>query len=347
MSFAAYGKLQVLILRWNALTQIEGNSFEHLLDLRVDNVISLFERNLLIYTPNLTRLYLHHNHLTTISANTYFPATLVRLDISYNPFTCDCSLAWFQNWLHTTNVNATPFNETLCSQSSFKEIVNLPLEAFYPGDFCGINAPLISGLISGSVIVTLLGLLIYRKRWWLNYKIFLLKLFVLGYKQQEEDLQANDYEYELNIMCQDYDDDWAHGVFRPALEKRMPHLQRVAYGDEALRISMYYIDAVHHIIETSYKTVLLISNHCADDAWFITKVRVALEHVNETGLDKVILIFLEDIPDERLPYLVRLFLSRNRPNLVWTEDHDGQDLFWAYFKKSMQTNPQINHVLPI
>ncbi|XP_072181329.1 toll-like receptor 4 [Diadema setosum] len=490
MSFAAYGKLQVLILRWNALTQIEGNSFEHLLDLRVvymnfnnisrlpdalfhnnlhlsllelshnrltdipnnalgsiralkfiflghnlitnisfaqfsscqhlfkidltnnkithlhqesfaaiwnctidhldlafnklqflrldsndirvldplvlhgvrylkyidlfgnkieklANVISLFEKNLLIYTPNLTRLYLHNNHLTTISANTYFPETLVRLDISHNPFTCDCSLTWFQNWLHTTNVNATPFNETLCSQSSFKELVNLPLEAFHPGDFCGINAPLISGLISGSVIVTLLGLLIYRKRWWLNYKIFLLKLFVLGYKQQEEDVQANDYEYQLNIMCHDYDDDWVHRVLRPALEERMPHLQRVAYGDEALRVSMYYIDAVHHIIETSYKTVLLISNHCVDDAWFITKVRVALEHVNETGLDKVILVFLEDIPDERLPYLVRLFLSRNRPNLVWTEDHDGQDLFWAYFEKSMQTNPHINHVFPI
>ncbi|XP_071499685.1 toll-like receptor 3 [Diadema antillarum] len=332
MSFAAYGKLQVLILQWNALTQIEGNSFEHLLDLRVvymncNNIgrlpDALFHNNL-----HLSILELSHNRLTDIPNNAL-------------------GLAWFQNRLHTTHVNTSPLNETLCSQSSFKELVNQPLEAFHPGDFCGFNAPLISGLISGSVIVTLLGLLIYRKRWWLNYKIFLLKLFVLGYKQQEEDLQANDYEYGLNIMYHDDDDDWVHGVLRPALEERMPHLQRVAYGDEALRVSMYYIDAVHHIIETSYKTVFLISNHCVDDAWFITKVRVALEHVNETGLDKVILVFLEDIPDERLPYLVRLFLSRNRPNLVWTEDHDGQDLFWAYFEKSMQTNPQINHVFPI
>ncbi|XP_072181145.1 toll-like receptor 3 [Diadema setosum] len=276
------------------------------------------------------------------------PETLVRLDISNNPLVCDCSLAWFRNWLQTTNADVSPANETLCSQNSLKQFVNLPLGEFHPGDFCGINAPLIYGLILGSVSVTFLGLLIYRKRWWLKYKIFLLKLFVLGYEQQEEhDLQAGDYEYQLNIMCHDDDDDWVHGVLRPALEERMPHLQRVAYGDEALRISMYYVDAVYHIIDNSYKTVLLLSNHCSDDAWFITKVRVALEHVNETGLDKVILVFLEDIPDERLPYLVRLFLSRDRPNLLWTEDPDGQNLFWAYFEKCMRSNPQINHVLPI
>ncbi|XP_071476535.1 toll-like receptor 3 [Diadema antillarum] len=315
--------------------------------LLLNNLITLFDKNLLVDTPNLTKLYLHTNHLTTISANTYFPETLDRLAISRNPFTCDCSLAWFRNWFHTTNINTSPRNETLCSQTSFKQFVNLPLEAFHPGDFCRINAPLTSGVIFAGVVVILLGLLIYRKRWWLNYKIFMLKLLVLGYKQQEGDLGADDYEYQLNIMCQDDDDDWLHGVLRPALEERMPHLQRVAYGDEALRVSMYYINAVHHIIENSYKTVLLLSNHCADDAWFNTKVRVALEHVNETGLDKVILIFLEDIPDERLPYLVRLFLSRDRPNLLWTEDHDGQNLFWAYFKKCIRSNPQINHALPI
>ncbi|XP_072181095.1 toll-like receptor 3 [Diadema setosum] len=311
-------------------------------------MISLFDKNLLTDTPNLTRLYLHSNHLSTISANTYMPETLVRLDIFNNPFTCDCSLAWFRNWLHTANVDTSPNNETLCSQASFKQLVNLPLEAFHPGDFCGTNIPLISGLIFAGVIVTFLGLVIYRKRWWLNYKIFLLKLFVLGYElQEEEDPQADDYEYQLNIMCHDNDDDWVHGVLKPALEERMPHLQRVAFGDKAFRATMYYIDAVHHIIENSYKTVLLLSNHCADDAWFITKVRVALEHVNETGLDKVIVVFLEDIPDERLPYLVRLFLSRDRPNLLWTEDHDGQDLFWAYFEKCMRSNQQINHALPI
>ncbi|XP_072167234.1 LOW QUALITY PROTEIN: toll-like receptor 3 [Diadema setosum] len=311
-------------------------------------MLTLFDKNLLTDTPNLTSLYLHSNHLTTISANTYMPQTLAHLDISNNPLICDCNLAWFRNWLHVANVDASPRNKTLCSQASFKQLVNLPLEAFHPGDFCGINTPLISGLTFGGVTVILLGLLIYRKRWWLNYKIFLLKLFVLGYKQQEgEDFQAGDYEYQLNIMCQDDDDDWVHDVLRPALEERMPHLERVAYGDEALRATMYYIEAVHHVIENSYKTVLLLSSRCADDAWFITKVRVALEHVNETGLDKVILVFLEDIPDERLPYLVRLFLSRDRPNLLWTEDPDGQDLFWAYFEKCMRTNPQINHVLPV
>ncbi|XP_072176474.1 toll-like receptor 13 [Diadema setosum] len=341
-------RLSLLDLSHNRLTEIPNNALGSIRELTLkNNIISLFDRNLLKDTPKLLTLYLRANHLTTISADTFMPETLVRLDISRNPLTCDCSLAWFRNWFQTTNVNISPDNETLCSQTSFKQLVNVPLQEFHPDDFCGIDVQLILGLILGSIMVTCMGLLIYRKRWWLNYKIFLLKLFVLGYKQQEEDRQADDYEYQLNIMCHDDDDDWVHSVLRPAFEERMPHLQRVAYGDEALRVSMYYIDAIYHIVENSYKTVLLLSNHCTDDAWFITKVRVALEHVNETGLDKVILVFLEDIPSERLPYLVRLFLSRDRPNLLWTEDCDGQDLFWAHFEKCMRSNLQINHALPI
>ncbi|XP_071490229.1 toll-like receptor 3 [Diadema antillarum] len=257
VSFVRYRKVQILLLRQNALNRIEGKSFELLQDLRV--------------------LYMSYN------------------DISRLPD------ALFHKNFRLSHLDLT---ETDRDPKRRSWLVNLPLEAFHPDDFCGINVPLILGLILGSIMVTLLGLLILtRKRWWLNYKIFVLKRFVLGYKQHEADRQADDYEYQLNIMYHDNDDDWVHDVLRPALEERMPHLQRVAYGNDALRVSMYYIDAIYHIVENSYKTVLLLSNQCTDDAWFITKVRVALEHVNETGLDKVILVFLEDIPDERLPYL--------------------------------------------
>ena len=79
----------------------------------------------------------------------------------------------------------------------------------------------------------------------------------------------------------------------------------------------------------------------------MTKLRMALEHLNETGLDKIILIFLEDIKDENLPYLVRLFMSRNKPYMLWTDDEDGQELFWAQFERSMRANKAINNAIPL
>merc|ERR1712002_1081544 len=128
------------------------------------------------------------------------------------------------------------------------------------------------------------------------------------------------------------DEGWVNEVMKPALEERMPHLNKFIFGDKELSPGMFYIDAVFDALDNSFKTVLLLSNECIDDTWFMTKVRMALEHVNDTKLDKVLLIFLEDIPDATLPYLVRLFLSRNRPYLLWTQNEEQQELFWAQFE---------------
>eukprot|EP00057_Strongylocentrotus_purpuratus_P019488 XP_011673962.1 PREDICTED: neuropeptide Y receptor type 2-like [Strongylocentrotus purpuratus] len=85
-----------------------------------------------------------------------------------------------------------------------------------------------------------------------------------------------------------------------------------------------------------------------EDTWFMTKLRMAVEHMNDTKLEKVILIFLEDIDDDHLPYLVRLLLSRNKPYLLWVDDdEDGQELFWAQFQKSMRANRKMNNVIPV
>ena len=110
----------------------------------------------------------------------------------------------------------------------------------------------------------------------------------------------------------------------------------------------FYLNAIYDVIENSYKTVLLLSNQSVEDTWFMIKLRMAVEHMNDTKLEKVILIFLEDIDDDHLPYLVRLLLSRNKPYLLWVDDdEDGQELFWAKFEKSMRANKEINNVIPV
>ena len=187
----------------------------------------------------------------------------------------------------------------------------------------------------------------YYNRWWLNYKFFLLKLAIFGYEEIIDEIGFDDYQYHLNVLFHGDDEPWVMEVMKPALEERMPHLDRIIWGDEDLNLGMFYINAIYDALENSYKTVLLLSNHCVDDTWFMTKLRVALEHINDTKLDKVILVFLEDVGDANLPYLVRLFLSKNKPYLLWTDDEDGQELFWAQFEKSMRENKVINNVIPI
>ncbi|XP_030839404.1 platelet glycoprotein V-like [Strongylocentrotus purpuratus] len=172
-------------------------------------------------------------------------------------------------------------------------------------------------------------------------------LAIVGYHEITEDRTPEDYEYQLNLMFHDDEEWWVNDFMKPFLEQRMPHLERVIFGDADLHPGLFYLNAIYDVIENGHKTILLLSNQSFDDTWYMTKLRMAVEHMNDTKLEKVILIFLEDIDDDHLPYLVRLLLSRNKPYLLWTEDEEGQEVFWAKVQKSMRSNRQMNNVIPI
>ncbi|XP_072173341.1 uncharacterized protein [Diadema setosum] len=345
--------LKFLYLNDNTLLALNGNVFKGLGSLTVlliqNNSLSKIEKQTFAPTPELRALYLPGNHINTILPGTFFPTTdhSLSIDISRNPISCTCELQWFRNWLHTANIRIEHPDRTLCSSASLQALKNKPLLSFDPGDYCGVDIGLISGLSLTGAAVFLLTVLAYINRWWLNYKFFLLKLALFGYKEVEEDVAEEDYRYQLNVMFHDDDEGFVNDILRPELMQRMAHLQHIIYGDDDLNVGMFYVDALYYAIESSYKSVLLISNQSVGDAWFMTKLRMALEHLNETRLDKIILVFLEDIEDDNLPYLVRLFLSRNRPYMLWTEDEDGQELFWATLEKNMRTNRVLNNIIPV
>eukprot|EP00057_Strongylocentrotus_purpuratus_P020779 XP_011675253.1 PREDICTED: leucine-rich repeat-containing protein 15-like [Strongylocentrotus purpuratus] len=350
--FDSLTALMTLDLRDNEITKISECLLQTQYHLAVlflsNNKLETIPRTLFNETSSLHSLYIQENKITTIEPNTMFPTnTTLKLDAYGNPFSCTCRLSWFVNWLHSGNVELRNREITFCSLTSIKEEVHSPILSFNPDQFCGIDTVMITCVSFSVVLVVVICLVAYRKRWWLNYKLFLLKLAIFGYEEINQDFDAQDYEYQLNIMYNEDDEEWVDRIMKPMLQERFPHLRKVVFGDNDLNIGMFYINALHYATEISFKTVLLISYNSVDDAWFLTKLRIALEHINDTRLDKVILIFIEDIHDEDLPYLVRLFLSKNKPYMLWTDDEDGQELFWAQFEKSMRANRALNSVIPV
>ena len=71
-----------------------------------------------------------------------------------------------------------------------------------------------------------------------------------------------------------------------------------------------------------------------------------MNHVTDTKVENLILAFFEDIPDQELPYLVRLHLSGQGAYLRWEEDDEGQEYFWNTFTKSLNSNLRFNHMIP-
>ncbi|XP_011664890.1 slit homolog 3 protein-like [Strongylocentrotus purpuratus] len=350
--FGNLTSLTYLSLAANHIRIIPEKAFQDLQNLRVlklnSNSITVIEKQLFSRTHSLQNLYLQDNQISTIEPFTLIPQSLKVLIIAKNPFTCTCQLAWFSKWLDKGNTKIDLRNETRCSSTSFKLLRDQTIWSFHPKDYCGVNIYLIVGVSLAIVTVFSLSVLAYQKRWWLNHKLFLLKLAIIGYEEIIENQGPEDYEYQLNLMFREEDEWWTNDCMKPFLQGRMPHLEHVVFGDNDLHPGSFYLNAIYDVIENSYKTVLLLNNESVEDTWFMTKLRMAVEHMNDTKLEKIILIFLEDIDDDHLPYLVRLLLSRNKPYLLWVDDdEDGQELFWAKFEKSMRTNREMNNVIPV
>ncbi|XP_072170967.1 uncharacterized protein [Diadema setosum] len=343
--------LTTLYLRGNQIQEPSAHALYGLQSLRnlffERNMVRSLPLTLFNDTPHLFKLFLLENHLTTIYPNTIFPDTMRFLDLSHNPLSCKCNLAWFRNWVELSNVVLMQPNKTVCSRSSFPTLVNHPFLPFDPEEFCSINVTLIVSVSLVLIMVGYVAIVVYYKRWWFRYRLYLLKLAILGYQEVEDNQQIEDYRYQLNVMFSDGDEDWVDDVMKPAMEKRFPQFESILWGDDYFHIGMYLVDAIHHALENSYKTVLVISNQSVEEIWFMTKLRMALEHINETKLDKVVLIFKEDVVENQLPYLVRLFLSANRPYLKWEEEEYGQDLFWAKLEKNFRSNKVINNAIPV
>eukprot|EP00057_Strongylocentrotus_purpuratus_P016658 XP_011671132.1 PREDICTED: toll-like receptor 8 [Strongylocentrotus purpuratus] len=315
---------------------------------QLETLDAIIEKQLFSGTSNLQYLSLHGNQISTIDPFTLIPPSLKVLTIAKNPFTCTCQLAWFREWLDEVNTTVDHRSEIRCSSTSFKSLRNQTIWSFHPKDYCGVNIDLIVGVSFTVVTVLSLSVLVYQKRWWLNHKLFLLKLAILGYQEIIENQGPEDYEFQLNLMFREDDEWWIDDYMKPFLQERMPHLEHIVFGDSGLHPASFYLNAIYDVIENSYKTVLLLTNQSVEDTWFMTKLRMAVEHMNDTKLEKVILIFLEDIDDDHLPYLVRLLLSRNKPYMLWVnDDEDGQEFFWAKFEKSMRANREMNNVIPV
>ena len=353
--FSGLESLQKLSLKGNyiqhihddvlsGLGQIESINFE-------GNRFAYLEE--LMFTNNwkLTNLSLANNRLTRLNQSTFKPifSSISSLDLSMNPINCNCDLKWLIDWLNEP-IRLKNKNKTICSSASLEPLREKPLLDFDPNELCIINNGLLFFLIPlASISLVVISVLLFHYRWQLRYKLFLLKLAVLGFKEMRDARDHNDYEFDVNIIFYDDDEDdeeWIREQLRPALEERLPQFQRNVFGDQDLVLGMHYLDSVDYVVSHSYKTIIVLSRAAVHDHWFILKFRTAMDHVSDTLTEFVVVVFLEDIPDDEMPFLARLYLSDGRPYIHWTENVRGQEYFWDELTKNLTINLKTNDLIP-
>ena len=355
-AFIGLNSLETLDLKENKLLSFHSDILMHmkcLINLHLgSNTLSYLEKDLFISTPNLTNLTLPHNQFVGFNRSTFEPLrpSLKSLDIMGNILVCNCELSWLMKYFGESLLYG---KQTLCSSTSdtLKPLRGKPVTIFQYRKYCGFDVHLVLWISAAAFAVfaiSMTTIISYHFRWLLRYKLFLLKLADLGYREIQDDRAKKEFDYDINIMFLEGDREWATNILRPGLDRRLPNYDRIAFGDDDLMLGMHYFDAVYQNVEKSYKTILLLSKAAVQDHIFMTKFRIAMNHVTDTETENLILVFLEDIPDQELPHLARLHLIGQGAYLRWEEEEEeeGQEYFWNKLTKHLNVNLTVNHMIP-
>ena len=289
-AFIGLNSLETLDLTENKILSLPGDILMHtecLINLHLDsNILSYLDKDLFIYTPNLTTLTLPYNRFVGFNSSTFEPlhSSLIWLDISGNNLVCTCDIDWLVKYIGDY-IYLLNGNQTLCSTTSatLKHLRGKPITTFQYKKYCGLDVHLVlwisAAVLTLFIAVSMTAIISYHYRWLLRYKIFLLKLAVLGYREIQDGQNRNKFDYDINIMFLESDTEWAINILRPGLDSRLPNFDRIAFGDANLTLGMHYFDAVYENVEKSYKTILLLSRAAVQDHIFMTKFRIAMNHV--------------------------------------------------------------------
>eukprot|EP00057_Strongylocentrotus_purpuratus_P009046 XP_011663520.1 PREDICTED: decorin-like [Strongylocentrotus purpuratus] len=185
------------------------------------------------------------------------------------PALVDLSLSW-------NRIHSLPHASFACASHLKKiDLSRCRIQQVASGTFANLTTLLqlhlpdnhLTGISKDAYQVLTLGILVYLNRWWINYKLYLLKLAIVGYHEITEDRTPEDYEFQVNLMFYEGDEWWVNDCMKPFLEQRMPHLERIIFGDADLHPGSFYLNAIYDVIENSHKTILLLSNQSVDDTW--------------------------------------------------------------------------------
>ena len=351
LTFLGLISLQKLSLRGNNIHQLHQDLLQGLAQVRSMNLqgnfLSYLDEAIFSNNAKLTTLSLANNKFTSFNQSTFQPIkpSLSSIDLSNNPINCNCDLKWLLDWL-SAPIQLLNEDETICSLASLDSVGEKPLLDFDPNELCRLNIVLICVLSLAAICFVVVVGFVYHNRWQLRFKLYLLKLAVLGYNELRDARDHNDYEFDLNIIFYDDDEHWIREQLQPVFEERLPQFERNLFGDDDLVLGMHYLDSVDYVVSRSYKTVIVLSRAAVRDRWFMLKLRISMDHVSDTQTEFVVVVFLEDIPDDEIPFLARLYLSDGRPFLHWPNDERGQEYFWNELVKSLTINLRTNDLIP-
>ena len=171
---------------------------------------------------------------------------------------------------------------------------------------------------------------IYHCHWNLRYRWYLL---CRKRKRLRPQIYEQDFLFDAFLSYNKADGDWAVDVLLQQLEGQDPPL-KLCVHERDFQIGKDISDNIIDSMEASRKIIFVISENFIKSQWCLFELEIAQHNVLCRNKDNIILIILQDVPVSMMSTTLRLHMC-TRMSLKWTEDPNGQKLFWQKLKDSI------------
>ncbi|XP_050997993.1 toll-like receptor 13 [Acomys russatus] len=309
--FQKLKRLKILRLESNNLDSLVPGMFSSLQSLQV---FSLRFNNLKV---------INQSHLENLNSLMYF-------DVYGNKLQCTCDNLWFKNWSTTTQDVHIPFLRSYpCQQLDSQSLLvdfddamcNFDLGKVY--FFCSFSMVLTTMVFSwfSAKMISSLWYGLYICRAW---------YFTKWHKTD------NKFLYDAFVSFSATDEAWVYEELVPALEEGNQTTFKLCLHQRDFEPGIDIFENIQNAINTSRKTLCVVSNHYLHSEWCQLEVQLASMKMFYEHKDVIILIFLEEIPNYRLSSYHRLRKLINKQTFItWPDSAHQQPLFWARIRNAL------------
>ncbi|CAJ1084233.1 toll-like receptor 13 [Xyrichtys novacula] len=278
-------------------------------------------------------LNLGDNELTVINETVFqsLPA-LTYLDLYGNPFTCSCLnqgfIQWVKNNSRTQVVNAYHYDCYFPPGQQGNRLLDFDFQS------CKMDLDFLCFISSSSlVMLTILMSFIYHfLRWQIIYAFCLFLAFLYDSRKRKKETP---HRYDAFISYNVDDEAWVFREMLPVLE-----------GEQGWRLCLHHrdfqpgkaiIENIMDAIYSSRKTICVISRSYLESEWCSKEFQMASFRLFDEQKDVLILLFLEEIPDQQLsPYYRMRKLVKKRTYLSWPRAGGHTGVFWQNVCRALE-----------
>jgi hypothetical protein len=299
----------------------------------ISNEINFLNATSFINATALETLMLIGNQISFVTFDSFVNLPALReLQLSNNPLLCTCEVLFILQAVRTNSLFMGSMG-LRGMQCRAPEKVRGQTLAQLRMELTDCEEPWIDVLIPiggpcGSLFLAVLIFVVLRYRWHLKYVWFLAKTGIRRYHEMQDE---SHYEYDAFVAYSEKDLWWVK-------EHLLPNLEADYKDQGGLRICIHHrdwlagIDIVDNIvtsIEKSRRTIIVLSDNFAKSQWCQYELAMAQLRLDADGTcrELLVLVLLSNISGENLTPRLR-FLLTTKTYLSWSEEPDGQALFW-------------------